>query len=80
MTAIEVALFATLRKYGPSGGGSSAFWLDVPAGTTVDNLLELLGIPVTETKQAFVNSLRQEGDYVLQDNERVAIFPPIAGG
>ncbi len=80
MTAIEVALFATLRKYGPSGGGSGAFWLDLPEGTTVDKLLELLGIPATEAKQAFVNNLRQEGEYLLQDKERVAIFPPIAGG
>jgi molybdopterin converting factor small subunit len=80
MTAIEVALFATLRKYRPTGDGSGVFWLDVPDGTTVDKLLELLGIPATEAKQAFVNNHRQEGEYVLQDKERVAIFPPIAGG
>jgi molybdopterin converting factor small subunit len=80
LISIEVALFATLRKYRPGGGASSAFWLDVPDGTTIDQLLELLGIPATEAKQTFVNRHHQEGEYVLQDRERAAIFPPIAGG
>ena len=80
MTAIEVALFATLRKYGPSGAVSGVFWMDLPDGTTVFTLLELLGIPAAEAKQTFVNSRHQEGEYVLQDQERAAIFSPIAGG
>jgi molybdopterin converting factor small subunit len=54
--------------------------MDVPDGTTVDALLELLGIPAVEAKQTFVNHHHQEGDYILQDQERAAIFPPIAGG
>lgn len=80
MIAIEVALFATLRRYRPNRDHSDAFWLDAPEGTTIDELLEMLGIPATEMKQTFVNSLRQEGEYVLQDKDRIAIFPPIAGG
>ena len=80
MISIEVALFATFRQYGPTRSESGAFWLDVSEGTTVGKLLDMLGIPATETKQTFVNSLRQEGEYVLRDRERVAIFPPIAGG
>ena len=72
-------MFATLRRYCPDGDGS-AFWLDVPQGTTVDELVDMLGIPATEMKQTFVSSVRQEGDYVLKDKVRVAIFPPIAGG
>ena len=54
--------------------------MSVPQGTTIDNVLEILGIPAAEMKQTFVNGLYQQGDYVLQDKERVAIFPPIAGG
>ncbi len=80
LIAVEVALFATLRKYRPDGGGTSAFWMDVPEGTTLAGLMEKLGIPVTETKQAFAGAQRREGDYVLQDRERVAVFPPVAGG
>jgi len=77
---VEVALFATLRKYRPNRGGTSAFEMDVPEGTTVDGLLRILGIPANEMKQVFAGSKRREGAYVLQNRERVAIFPPIAGG
>ena len=80
MISIEVAVYAILRRYVAGRGDGGAFWLDVPEGTTIDDLLDVLGIPATETKQAFVNSLRQDGQYVLHDQERVAIFPPIAGG
>jgi len=75
-----VALFATLRRFHPRKGERGDFWLSVPQGTTVDNVLEMLGIPPAEMKQTFVNGLYQQGEYVLQDKERVAIFPPIAGG
>ncbi len=80
LIAIEVAVFATLRKYHPKKDERGAFWLDVPQGITVDKLVELLGIPEAEVKQTFVNNLRQEGEYVLQDKDRVAVLPPIAGG
>ena len=80
MIAVEVALFANLRKYHPDGEDGGAFRMEVPEGTTLDGLLELLSIPDTEMKQTFINSLRQRGGYVLQSDERVAIFPPIAGG
>ena len=77
---VEVALFATLRRYRPDLGDTSAFELNVPEGTTVDGLMRVLGIPATETKQVFAGSQRRDKDYVLQDGERVAIFPPVAGG
>ena len=80
MIAVEVALFANLRIYHPDGEDGGAFRMEVPEGTTIDGLLEMLGIPDTEMKQTFINSLRERGEYVLQSDERVAIFPPIAGG
>ena len=77
---VEVALFATLRKYHPNKPETGAVWLEVPAGTTIDGLLEILGIQAEKTKQTFVSSRQRDGDYVIQDGERVGIFPPIAGG
>jgi molybdopterin converting factor small subunit len=75
-----VALFATLRKYHPNSPETGAVWLDVPTGTTIDGLLEILSIPADQMKQTFVSSRQQNGDYVIADGERVGIFPPIAGG
>jgi len=77
---VEVALFATLRKYRPAGCDTSAFRMGVPDGTTVGELLADLGIPAAETKQVFVGSQRRDGGHVLQADDRVAVFPPVAGG
>lgn len=80
MIKVEVVLFATLRIYNPNGESSDPFLMEVPEGSTVEYLLKELKIPPKESKQVFINSRRQEKDCVLQDGDRVAIFPPIAGG
>jgi sulfur-carrier protein len=80
MICIEVALFATLRTYNPNGESSELFRMQMPNGTTIADLLNELQIPLGESKQAFVNNRRQQWDYILQEGERVAIFPPIASG
>ncbi len=80
MIKIEVVLFATLRKYHPGGKSSEPFTMQIQEGTTIEGLLKILKIPPRESKQVFVNSVRQEKDYVPKDGERVAVFPPIAGG
>ena len=80
MITVNVALYATLRKYRPDGGQGGSFRIDLPDGAAVAKLLEILRVPRTQTKLIFVNNLGQGEDYVLQDEQRVAIFPPIAGG
>jgi molybdopterin converting factor small subunit len=75
-----VELFATLRKYHPNKLEPGAFQLDVPVGITIAELLAILKIPAGQAKQAFVSNRQRKGDYVLQDGERIGIFPPIAGG
>lgn len=80
MPDVEVVLYATLGKYHPEGKATEPFCFQIPEGTTVAGLLAALGIPPGESKQVFVNNRRREPGYVLQEGERVAIFPPIAGG
>lgn len=80
MIKVEVVLFATLSKYNPAGESSEPFTLQLPEGSTVEDVLKRLQIPPQESKQVFVNSRRRDRDYVLKGGERVAIFPPIAGG
>ncbi len=80
MIKLEVALFATLRRYNPYGESSDPFTIQLPVGSTVEQVLNELKIPVKESKQVFVDNVRREKDYVLQDGQRVAVFPPIAGG
>ncbi len=80
MITLEVVLFATLRCYNPHGESSEPFPMQLPAGSTVEQILIELKIPPHESKQVYVNSVRREKDYILQDGQRVAVFPPIAGG
>ena len=79
MIEIELRLFGDLRKY-----------LDVRLGeghrmkmedrSTIRAAITSLGIPVSETKILLVNGRPKNLDDVLSDNDRLAIFPPAAGG
>ena len=80
MIKVEVVLFATLQKYNSEGESSQSFYLEMSDDSTVKDLLKILKIPARESKQVFINSRRQEWNYNLQDGDRAAIFPPIAGG
>ena len=44
------------------------------------DLLARLGVPEGEVKTAFVNNRCRDEDYQLRDGDRVAFFPPVAGG
>ncbi len=80
MITIEVALFATLRKYRPDDPKGGTFQMEVANGATVAELIDLLGIPPAQTKLIFVNNVGRNEDYVIKADEWVAIFPPVAGG
>ncbi len=80
MIEVEVRLYATLRKYSPGTGVGEPVVLEVPDGARLADLLARLGVPKGEMKVAFVNNRRQGDDYQLARGDRVAIFPPVAGG
>jgi hypothetical protein len=77
---IDVRLYASLGRYAPLGGTGGPFRLQIPCGTDLAGLLARLGVPPAELKTSYVNHRRQEGGYRLKDGDRVALFPPIAGG
>jgi len=77
---VDIALFAYLADYQPDGQGGRApraFTLD--EGTTVADLIVSLGLP-DEPRIVFVNGKHAEETAVLHDGDRLAIFPPVAGG
>jgi len=80
MIEVEVRLYATLRKYRSETGVGEPVILQVPDGTLLADLLARLGVPESEVKTAFVNNRRRDEDYQLRDGDRVAFFPPVAGG
>jgi molybdopterin synthase sulfur carrier subunit len=77
---VEVKIFATLRKYAPGLGIGEPLKLSLDNPTTLGQLVERLGIPRNEVKAIMVNNRNRTADYLLEDGDRVAIFPPVAGG
>jgi len=77
---VEVRVFATLRRYLPELGIGEAKIMDVPPGTTFDQLREMLGLPADEVKVIMRNGLQVEPEDVIQDGDRIAYIPAAGGG
>ena len=80
MIKVECRFYAGLRKYAPSYGLGEAMELELPDGSTLAGLYELLNVPPDEVKRAFVSGLSRGPGHALSNGDRVALFPPIAGG
>ena len=80
MIEIELRVFGDLRNYmeGMAIGESKSLRFD--DGSTVRAVLIRLGIPETEAKIILVNGRAKEVNDKLNDGDRLAIFPAVAGG
>lgn len=81
---IQLALFASLTQYLPAAGdgdklSTHAQMIDLPDGSTVGQVVARLGLP-DEPRIVFVNNRHAADEHVVQEGERLAIFPPVAGG
>ncbi len=77
---VEVALFASLASHQPDGrGGRHARAFDLAEGTTVGDVIGSLGLP-DEPRVIFVNGRHAVEADGLREGDRLAIFPPVAGG
>lgn len=74
---ITIKLFATLRKY-----GEAKQTMKVLNGTTLKKIISKLKIPKEEGKLIIlVNGIPQwDRDFVVNIEDTIAIFPPLAGG
>ena len=78
---VEVRLFATLRAYLPPGSSRTAAPLDLPAGSSIADVIDRLGIPHDQAALMLVNGI-YEGDQrrQLEDGHVLSIWPHVAGG
>jgi molybdopterin converting factor small subunit len=77
---IELALFAKLSSRYPVGGsGREPRAFDASDGITVGALVEQIGL-AEEQRITFVNGRHAPDEQQLAAGDRLAIFPPIAGG
>ncbi len=78
---ITVKLFAMLDRYAPDQQkAGEPFSVDIPEGSTINDLVTLLGIPDREIKVAFVDGRARAGVFRLNPEVEVGIFPPVGGG
>jgi sulfur carrier protein ThiS len=54
--------------------------MEVPAGTTVEDIILSLGLPMAEVGVTMINSRHCELKQVPEEGDQVAIFPAIGGG
>lgn len=79
---VQVRLYGALRRYCPATHSAPhiPFVAALPAGATVDTLIHQLRIPDGLASAAAVNDEAVEAGHPLSDGDRVALFPPSAGG
>ncbi len=76
MIKIDLNLFVTLSKYLPENNDC----FEIPENTTVEKLMNDLGVPTDVVKLIFINGHREEITYQLKNEDRVGVFPPVGGG
>jgi molybdopterin converting factor small subunit len=80
MKEIEVRLYSSLRKYQPDPASSDPVIISLDDKAKLGNLFNKLGIPKKIVAIIMVNGKSEEEGYLLQDGDRISLFPLIGGG
>ncbi len=73
-------LFANLARYLPGGDRGASAALEVPEGTTVQELVGRLAIPEDLPRLLLVNGRDAAPEHPLDPGDIVSILPPLVGG
>jgi molybdopterin converting factor small subunit len=76
---VQVRLNAILRRYARADG-KVEFSAELPASSTVEDLIVHLDIPTQEVGLAAVNLKYAEKSQALADGDEVILFPQLTGG
>ena len=77
---IEVRLYATLRDFAPPEALHGVYAATLRTGATVQEILDSLAIPTKKVHMIMRNGAGVTPEEVLQENDRLGLFPPIGGG
>jgi molybdopterin converting factor small subunit len=80
MPKVELRLFGELRGYLKDLKLGEAQIMELGNDTTIGELMNDLKIPNEVVKIVLVNGRSKGLDYALHEEDRVALFPPVAGG
>lgn len=76
---LEVRLYATLRRYTPASP-NGVITVVVPAGSTVLDVVRKIKIDPAEIHLIMINGIGCEFDKLVNEGDRVGLFPPVGGG
>lgn len=77
---IELKLYASLASHMRKRTSENSWRVEIGEGTRIRELLEHLKIPTNAVKVVFLNGVHASGSEILNDGDRVGVFPPIGGG
>jgi sulfur carrier protein ThiS len=77
---IEVAAFATLRRYMPELGLGETKTMEVEPGTTIADIVEMLGLPKDEVQIVVRNHCHANLSDAAIEGDRIVFVPAIGGG
>ncbi|UMZ74233.1 MoaD/ThiS family protein [Natranaerofaba carboxydovora] len=78
---IEVRCYGTLCDYiNIKSGIPFVVKINKNKNTNIKELIEFIGLPTQDVKFIIVNGRNVDGNYILQEGDRISIFPPVAGG
>ncbi len=77
---INLNLYASFRSRLPEEALLNSGEIEVEEGATVGKILAQVNIAADDPKIIFLNGIHAGLEDTLEDGDRLAIFPPIAGG
>lgn len=77
---VTVKLFATLVRFKEGMRTGKPFEVELPEDAVVQDLIDLLKIPLEETHVVFINNIIEGHQSKLKDGDVVGMFPPVGGG
>ncbi len=77
---VQLLLYASLAKLLPPQGSGNASTMEIEDGASIGDLLALVRVPEDAPRIIFLNGRHALVNQELTDGDRVAVFPPIAGG
>jgi molybdopterin converting factor small subunit len=76
---VDVALFASLSDFHTKPGEGRTRTYELEPGTTISEVIAMLDLP-DQARVIFLNGRHADEATALDEGQRLAIFPPVAGG
>lgn len=77
---VQVKLIATYIQHLPPGTEGNIATIDVPAGSTVKEIMTPFGIPLDDSSVIAVNGRTVPLDTTVCEGDKVVAFSAVAGG